>query len=110
MDSGTAADEHLDVPELLAILAPAEDNAMKTQNYYDTRNRPVYGYKQYTPIWLTRYNLMFPWNPFLNGNPGAWWTENNPAPSDDCINKSPIQPGRIEYLKQLLPPYSGGHQ
>jgi hypothetical protein len=64
-------------------------------------------YKQYTPISLATYNWMFPWNPYLNGNPGAWWSADNPAPSDDCFNKSPIQPGRIQYLKELLPPYSG---
>jgi RHS repeat-associated protein len=66
------------------------------------------GYKRYTPISLAKYNVMFPWDPYLTGNPGAWFTADKPAPSDDCINKSPIAAGRIRFLKALLPPYVHG--
>jgi len=61
------------------------------------------GYKSYSPIPMWKYRWMFPYD--LNPAPNGWWTERNPAPHDDCVNKSPIPPERYDQLKPLLPPY-----
>lgn len=60
------------------------------------------GYKTYSPIPMLKYRWMFPYD--LNPAPNGWWTESNPAPHDDCANKSPIPPERYDQLKALLPP------
>ena len=60
----------------------------------------------YNPISLGTYDWMFPPNPFLNGNPGAWYSSDNTAPSDDCFSKGAWTSSNTSTLKPLLPPYS----
>ena len=59
------------------------------------------GYKTYSPIPMWRYAIIFPYGPW--DQPGAWWTKNNPAPYDDCINKSGWKNGPENYAMFLQP-------
>ena len=63
--------------------------------------------KTYNAISLGTYDWMFPWNPYLNGNQGALYSADSPAPSDDCQSTVKWDASNNAQLRLLLPPYPG---